>query len=488
MVDAIGDSDASGSTESSEEATSTPDGEQDAQVHDVSKAVYGAQAAASGDFALSRVPASSRYSWASMALENFSQCGCISTVLIGAQLGHGLQLDQAIWATLIGACILAAICTLLGTIGCREGLTTSMLGRWTGLGCAGTAVLSLMIALSLMGWFGIQSAIAGKGLEDLFKGLPDWGWTAISGLVVTVISMLGFRWMVAVAFVSGPAFLVVIVWACVQSLSCPPTKLPPEQEATLASPQLHLIDGVGLVVGGWIVGAVVSADIFRFSRSGCAVASQVLLARTPSLVLYSLAGALVAHTYHTADIIHIMHESVGWAAVVVVVAGELVINCANLYIAGLAVVSFCDVMLGCNVARSVVTLVCGIVGGVLGAAGILSHFINFLSVLSVTFPPVAGIVSCEYFAVRAFSGSLDDTRRAEDVPKEAYMWVPAALVAWVAAALLGYFVPWGFPSLYSFFGAAVLYALAGGIGALRSFGSLQTAGQPRVANRADEAV
>lgn len=38
---------------------------------------------------------------------------------------------------------------VVGAIGCREGLTTSLLARWTGFGVVGSQLLSFIVTLSL---------------------------------------------------------------------------------------------------------------------------------------------------------------------------------------------------------------------------------------------------------------------------------------------------------------------------------------------------
>ena len=42
------------------------------------------------------------------------------------------------------------ICIAMGVIGSVEGLTTSMLARWTGFGVVGSALLSVVVAMSLV--------------------------------------------------------------------------------------------------------------------------------------------------------------------------------------------------------------------------------------------------------------------------------------------------------------------------------------------------
>ena len=52
-----------------------------------------------------------------------------------------------------------------------------------------------------------------------------------------------------------------------------------------------------------------------------------------------------------------------------------------------------------NLYRVTTTIVLGVVGSVLAAAGILGHFTEFLIILGVAFPPIAVIMVAEYFVV-----------------------------------------------------------------------------------------
>ncbi|MGH7511244.1 MAG: cytosine permease, partial [Gemmatimonadales bacterium] len=147
------------------------------------------------DHALERVPQRARYPWISVAAQRFGQMSDLTTFLIGATLGFGMTFWDAFLALTFGAVIIEVVAVVIGIAGQREGLSTSILTRWTGLGQVGSALLGLAIAVSLVGWFGIQSQLSGRSLENLLGGLPEWGWSLLFGLVVTVIVVYGFRWM-----------------------------------------------------------------------------------------------------------------------------------------------------------------------------------------------------------------------------------------------------------------------------------------------------
>ena len=54
----------------------------------------------------------------------------------------------------------------------------------------------------------------------------------------------------------------------------------------------------------------------------------------------------------------------------------------------------------------------------LAAAGILGQFTDFLIVLGVAFPPIAGIMVAEYFVVRRWRRELDATRAGGTLPAD----------------------------------------------------------------------
>lgn len=425
------------------------------------------------DYALSRVPRSERYSWWSVAVQRFGQVSALSQFLLGSTLGFGMGFWTAFWAFTLGAVILEIVSIGVGIIAAREGLQTALLTRWTGFGHGGSAVVGLAITVSLIGWFGIQSGVSAEGLVSLVGGLPLWVWSLLFGLAVTFIVLWGFASMKWVAYVTVPAFLVLVAW------SIGGTLLRQDVGALVASPpagpQLSLLQGTTLVAGGFIVGAVITPDMTRFNRSAADVVKQTVVGFTVGEYLIGMSGVLLAHAIRSDDVITIVTSSVGWVGTLVIVLGTLKINDWNLYSSGLGLVNFAGTVLGRTVNRGIVTLVLGVVGSLLAAAGILEGFIGFLTVLGVAFPPIAGIMVAEYFVVKTWRGELERSREAGTLPESAPTWVPATLVIWVVAALLGGLVSWGLPSINSLVAAFVLYVAAGRLGLVRGVGTSATA-------------
>jgi cytosine permease len=424
------------------------------------------------DYALTRVPTAARYSWWTVAVQRFGQVSALSQFLLGSTLGFGMGFWDAFLAFTFGAVILELVSIGVGIIGSREGLQTSMLTRWTGFGQGGSAVVGVAIGISLIGWFGIQSGVSAEGLVSLIGVLPLWAWSLLFGLAVTFIVLWGFASMKWVAYLTVPSFLVLVAWSIGSELvdhdlGTLVTAAPP-------GPSLSLLEGTTLVAGGFIVGAVITPDMTRFNRSAADVVKQTVVGFTVGEYLIGMSGVLLAHAIRSDDVITIVTSSVGWVGTLVIILGTLKINDWNLYSSGLGVVNFVGTVFGKHVNRAMATLVLGIVGSVLAAGGILDSFIGFLTVLGVAFPPIAGIMVAEYFVVKQWRPELERSRAAGTVPETAPTWVPATLVIWVVAALIGHFVTWGLPSINSLVAAFVLYVVAGKLGLVRGVGVSRT--------------
>jgi cytosine permease len=314
--------------------------------------------------------------------------------------------------------------------------------------------------------------VSAQGLEQLLGVFPVWVWSLIFGLAVTLVVLYGFHSMQWVANITVPAFVLLVGWSIISELT--DHSLGTLVSSAPAGPRLSLLEGTTLVAGGFIVGAVITPDMTRFNRSAADVVKQTVVGFTVGEYLIGMSGVLLAHAIRSDDVITIVTSSVGWVGTLVIILGTLKINDWNLYSSGLGVVNFVGTVFGKHVNRAMATLVLGIVGSVLAAGGILDSFIGFLTVLGVAFPPIAGIMVAEYFVVKQWRPELERSRAAGTVPETAPTWVPATLVVWVGAALIGHFVSWGLPSINSLVAAFVLYVVAGKLGLVRGVGVSRT--------------
>ena len=422
------------------------------------------------DYALARVPKSARYSWWSVCVQRFGQLSCLSQFLIGATLGFHMSFWQAVLAITLGSVILEFVAIFTGIAGQREGLSTSVLTRWTGFGQYGSSLVGLAIAASLIGWFGVQSAISARGLTELVGVLPTWAWALVFGMAVTLIVMFGFGSMAWTAYIAVPAFLLLAGYSIVQELS--KHSLTALINSPAPGPTISLAAGTTLVAGGFIVGMVMTPDMTRYNRSTADVVKQTFVGVTVGEYVIAVIGVLLAHAVGTADVISIVTSSAGLLGTLIIVASTVKINDWNLYSASLGIVNFAETVFGKRLHRGAVTLAVGAVGSVLAAAGILDNFTSFLILLGVAFPPLAGIIIAEYFVVRRWRRDLDAS--GESLPPTSPTWVPATLVIWLFAFLAGNYIDIGLPSVNSLVVAFALYVVAGKLGWIRGSGETPT--------------
>lgn len=431
------------------------------------------------DFALERVPEHARHSWWSVAVQRFGQMSALSQFLLGAALGFGMQFSDALLAIFLGSVILEVVAIMTGILGQREGLSTSLLARWTGFGRHGSSIIALFISLSLVGWFGVQSGVAADGLAKLAPVFPAWAWSLVVGAAVTAIVIYGFKSMAWTAYITIPAFLLLAGWSIFSELQN--HNLGDLVSQPAPGPVLSLAAGMTLVAGGFIVGMVITPDMTRFNRKPSDVVKQTLLGVTLGEFMVAIAGVLLAHALKTNDVIALVTSSSGFVGTIVIVAGTVKMNDWNLYSASLGIVNFVETVFRKRVSRTSVTIFIGALGAMLAAAGILNYFVDFLILLGVTFPPIAGIMVAEYYIVKKWRSVLSGS--SPGLPATEPTWVIGTLVVWGASVLIGMYLPWGVGSLNSLCASIVLYVIAGKLGLIKGTSEDVLSRQPKTETR-----
>jgi len=350
------------------------------------------------DYALDRVPDQARYPWWTVAVQRFGQLSDLTVFLLGATLGAGMSFWGAFWSLTLGSVILELVAIFAGIAGVREGLSTSVLARWTGFGRLGSALIGLVVATSLIGWFGIQNAIFAEGLHALVDGVPVWLWSIVTGLAVTALVVFGFRWMAWIAYVTVPAFLLLAGWSIIGELS--DHSLGDLLGTAGFGEPMSIATGATIVAGSYIAGAVLTPDMTRFNRTTGDVVKQTVVSITLGQYVLGLVGVILAYAIRSADVVTIFAATSGTVGIIILVSATVKINDWNLYSSSLGFVNTLSTVFGLRVNRVMATIAIGVLGTALSAAGILDRFADFLTVLGVAMPPIAGIMVAEYIRVR----------------------------------------------------------------------------------------
>lgn len=435
------------------------------------------------DYALVRVPQSARYSWFTVAVQRFGQLSALGNFFLAAMIGMGMDFWSAILAITLGSVLLEIVTIFLGVAGMREGLSTSLIARWAGFGRKGSALVGIAMAISLTGWFAVQNEVFANGLSAIVPSVPVWIWCVVGGVLVTLITARGFKFMRWVAYITVPAFLIVVVYSVLQELS--QNSLASLVSSPPPGAPISLAVGTTIVAGGFIVGAVFTPDMSRFNRNTKDVVLQTVIGVTLGEYFVGVIGVLLAHAVKVASqdsagqVIEIIQSTSGLLGVIVLVASILKVNDWNLYPSSLGIANAVQVFFGRGVNRALVALVLGAAGTLLSALGFANQFQGFLTELGILFPPIASIIIADYFVLKTWRAELDASREKGGLPEVGANWVPAGLIAWGIGYLVGKFVVFGVPSINSLIAAFIVYIVLGKLG---------LAGKPRRRSESPETL
>ena len=378
------------------------------------------------DYTLSRVPAEAKQPfWRILVIRIGSIC-CVSQLVLGASLGYGMSFWGAFWATMLGSVLLQVISWALGTAAAREGLSTSLLSRWTGFGKMGSAIFGGVMAISMVGWFGVQNSVFGEGMANILS------FTDFLGKFET------------------PAWSIVFQSNPLSSLFNTPAP----------GPALSLGAATTIVAGGFIAGAICTPDYGRFLRNGTEVFWMTLIGTFVGELGMNLLAVLLAHATGTNNVVDMMMATSGVIGVLIVVASTVKLNDINLYSSSLGLSTMINALFNRKLNRDALVWGLGIVGTFLSVIGIINYFTGFLTLLGVAIPPVAGVMVVDYYILRRGRKDLEATREAGTLPESVEKWNPVALAVWIIGFAVGevtsiYSI--GIPGLNSLIVSGILY-------------------------------
>ncbi|WP_421555691.1 cytosine permease [Pseudomonas kitaguniensis] len=414
----------------------------------------------SDDYSSSRVPMSARGSLFAISLIRIGAMTSLGQFMVGATLGHSMTFGQALLATFIGSLLLEIVSVGLGIAGAREGLSTSLLARWCGFGRVGSILVGVVIALSLLGWFGVQNAMFAKSLNYASGGVLGFGLAScIAGAMLSGLVAFGFRALGWTAKIAVPLFFVVVLWSLYSILAHPTAaELFP---ATPLGTALTLGAGASAVAGGYIAGALVTPDLTRYCRSVSDAVWVTLASLVVGEFIVNTIAILIAHALQTDDVVTILTQTSGWVGLLTVILATVKINDFNLYSSSLAMVTTLEGLFDKRISRVMLTLVLGAIGTLLSVLGILDRFIDFLIVLGVIFPPIAGVMLVDYFVLKTHRQALDESRALGLLPAATVNIGWPALCCCAFGAAVGLLLNHGIASLNSLVAAASAYWLMG---------------------------
>lgn len=410
------------------------------------------------NYIFNRVPMSARVNLLTTTLVRTGMTTALAQFMLGATLGHSMTFFQAMLATFLGSLLLQIVSFAVGFAGAKEGLSTSLLARWCGFGYYGSALISIAIVISCIGWFGVQNSILAEGVVYGLNGKISFELAAfISGCILTLLVVLGFIGLSWTAKLALPIFSVVVGWIFFDML-----KGNNITELLFASPQgqyMTISAGATMVAGGLIVGALITPDIARYCKNGRHVFWMTMISCIIGEFIVNGIAILVAHLLNTADVVTIMTQSAGWLGLMSVILSAVKVNDIALYSSSLAVANIIQTLFNKKYTYKFIAFSLGILGTFISVIGIMKQFVGFLILLGILFPPIAGIMIVDYYILRTNRELLDTTRKIGELPKSMISISWSAVFSWFIGSIIGFTVEWGIPSINSIIVAGFSYWL-----------------------------
>ena len=340
-----------------------------------------------------------RQSWLSIAAVWAGGMICVPCLMIGGVLSQGgLSLAEIVISILIGYGLICLYMIFVGMQACDTGLPVAVMAEGA-LGKRGARyIISVLLAIACVGWFGIQSATCGQAFASMAAtmlnlGTPSTAMVAISSIVWGVIMLLtacaGFKGLKWLNYVAVPLLVIVCLYGLIAGIVAHDGG---EAIAAYAPAQsAGLVYGISMVVASFALGGVISADYCRFAKSRADVVKSSIVGVIPAGLFMLLTGALMSIVTGQYDISAILVSlGVPFLGLIALVLATWTTNVTNAYSGGLALSN----LLGFDESKfKITTGIAGAIGTVLAAFGLLNAFQGFLSLMSALIPPLAGVIS-----------------------------------------------------------------------------------------------
>jgi cytosine permease len=385
--------------------------------------------AASADNPLTPLSAAQRRDGGPMLALAFGWGFLITGLLTGGALGAGLPF----WPDLIGYAILGnainlAIGALAGYIGYRTGCNSALIFRGV-YGAAGAYVPVVFLALLTIGWQGI---VVGA-FAQVWTQSPDtaifYAVAIFAGLLYTFTTYFGIKGLERVGVPSMIILVAVGLYAAYINIDKAGgwTAFLELSRTTAAKAPLTGVDAVNLVVGSWIVGAIVMAEYTRFSRRGIVALAIAFIVLFVDQIFLQVVGALGAVVSGSADFTTYMRSLSGAAALFALVGMTLALwttGDTNLYLPSVQTASLL------RRPKRVMVVVCGLLGTILGL-GIYTRFLDWIGWLATVCPPLIGPVLVDYYLFKR-----------QDYSRQALGAVSTLNIAAIVSFVIGAGVAW----------------------------------------------
>lgn len=322
----------------------------------------------------------------------------ITGLLAGGALGSGVTLwGDLIWYSLLGSAINFVIGALVGYMAWRTGCNSTLLFRAV-YGEFGAYVPVIFIALLTIGWQGIVVGAFAQIWTQAPGTALYYGAAIFAGILFTGTTLFGVKGLERVGIPAMIGLVLVGLYAAWVNIDRSGGLAAVEaiSAVKVAEAPLTGLEAINIVVGAWIVGAVVMAEYVRFARTFWIAMGIPFVVLVVDQLFLHLVGALGAVGSGTPDFTAYLGTLSGFAAIFGLVGMTLALwttGDTNLYLPSVQTASLF------RKPKRVTIVICGLLGTILGL-GIYQMFLGWIALLATIVPPIVGPVIAEYYIVR----------------------------------------------------------------------------------------
>lgn len=387
------------------------------------------------DFSRDQVPQEKTFSGIHIALVMVGGTIAIPVFLMAAQIGGSLGLAKAIPAFFTGSLVLGIMVGLTSYVGAKTHYSTYMITEFA-FGRSGAKFVNLIIALALIGWYGVISNVFAQASDRVVQDLtgwviPIWFYVVVGSALMISVTVSGFKGLDKLALALVPLmtfFLLYAAWLSYEGGAV--------WEKAGNGETFTFSSGVSAIIGSYIVGVVIQPDYSRFARNIRHAMWAAFFALGVSFPMVMILCAIPSIATGENDLIQIMVVlGVGVPAFLLLLLSSWSSNVLNLYSSSL---SLATIFTGARL-RDIVMAI-GVLGTAIAFMRAQDFFVHYLVLLGITIPPVAAIYIVNILWVRG--GHCD----AKDLLREPAIELRAFIV-WIVAVTVGYSSHIGAPSI-----------------------------------------
>jgi len=385
----------------------------------------------------------------------------VTGLFTGGLLGNGLPFwPDIVLASFLGNLVNFIIGAFVGYIGYKTACNSGILYRYV-YGNAGAYIPVVFISILLIGWQGIVVGAFGATwttalhpelpVSEIFSSTTFYIAAVFAGILYTATTYFGVKGLEKVSIPSVAVLVFVGLYAIylnIQQAGGLSNFQALSAELAAKNP-LTMVQAINLVIGSWIVGAVVMPEYTRFAKKtwvAIAIPFIVLIFAQWFLQIVGALGGIVSGDFMFTTYLMDQGMIIAWIGIIGMSLALWTTGDANLY---LPVIQTSSIF---KRPQHVTTVICGTLGTILGL-GLYQNFMEWINLLASIVPPLIGPVIVEYYFVnreKFHTGHLDNISK----------WNPAAFIAYILGAASTFYSPdWGTPSLIGLLVSMLVYLI-----------------------------